>query len=146
MLASFPEDGLHRIKQLFEDEEWEEMVKSKNVLRMIDENKKPITDETSYLDVNHFYSIFDKYYDTLIDVTDLTEDQVKEGKKTILTWINSIKGIPDPVSHPTDQELSLDDASTMIEGAHKVVTKFDLRAALDILEYLPQLKLIMSCN
>ena len=80
MSASFPEDGIKKIKQLFEGKEWEELVKSENVLRMIDESGEPIRDEYNYLDVNHFYSIFDKYYEVLIDVSELMEDKVKEEK------------------------------------------------------------------
>lgn len=132
MSSAFPTDSEDRIRKLFKEKEWCNIVQNAEICRSTGEISSPIKDTFDYLGVNHFYNIFEKYYEVLFETGDTPPERVKEEKSATLRWVKSIKNVRDPLSHPTDEDLSLLDAVVVIDSARRVVKKFDETTAHSI--------------
>ena len=136
---AFPDDSEERLRKLIKEEEWTRITEDANIRRTTGEIDAHIRDNFDYLGVNHFYNIFDKYFDVLFDVGEKQPEVVREEKSAILRWIKSIKNLRDPLSHPAEEDFSLLDAITMIDCARRVVAKFNPDVELEIEKVIDEL-------
>jgi len=126
---AFPTDSEDRIRKLFKEQEWSNIVENADIRRSTGEISSPIRDSFDYLGVNHFYNVFETYYDVLFETGDKPPERVKEEKSATLRWVKAVKNIRDPLSHPTEEDFSLLDAVVVIDSAKRIVKKFDVTTA-----------------
>lgn len=123
---AFPQDYLEKLRSPFQ-KEWETIKQNAYLSRNTGELSSPIIDDFDILGVNHFYNLFDKYYDILSPNDIQLEDiEKKRRKQTLLAWIKTIKDMRDPLSHPAEESFSREDAFVLLDSARRVVTRLDL--------------------
>lgn len=83
-----------------------------------------LEDEFDVLGVNHFQSLFEKYFDRLFP--DLATSPNKSGvRRELISNATKIKAVRDPMSHPSDEDLSARDAHTQLDAAARVLERID---------------------
>lgn len=82
----------------------------------------PIKDEYEIIGVEHFYNIFEKYFDSLCPVQAARSKKEKsQARQVLLTWIKQIKNVRDPVSHPTTEDISYEDSVNTLHCARRIL-------------------------
>jgi hypothetical protein len=66
LIREFPKDFKEKLKKPFKTEEWESIVKNSELSRSTGEISAEIKDEFDLLSVNHFFNIFEAYFDVLV--------------------------------------------------------------------------------
>jgi len=90
----------------------------------------PIVDSFDMLGVNHFYNIFDTYFDLLCPAAEGTTDRTRgQTKLMLLAWMKEIKNLRDSMSHPTESDFDDDDAIHMLYCDRKVLESLGLKGA-----------------
>jgi flagellar biosynthesis regulator FlaF len=123
----YPEDYEQRISKLFKNEEWQAITRDSEILRKTGEIESPLIDQIDALSVNHFYNVFDYYFDDLFpSATSLPEELRKAQKQAILTWARHTKKLRDPaLGHPGENDLTRDDALGLLDAAKRILKLFD---------------------
>ncbi len=125
--ALFPTDFEARIKALFKPDEWTDIEEAAAISRKTQELSAEVKDNIDLLGVNHFFNIFDKFFNDLVDVEiDNKNADKKRKKQNLLGWVRSIKNLRDPLSHPAEEEFSYEDAFVMLDCARRVLLVLDL--------------------
>jgi hypothetical protein len=119
-------DATEKVKTPFK-KEWQEIIDSANQSRVSGELQAALLDEFDVLGVNHFYGLFELYFDDLFpDFIDLPKKQKNLAKQAILGWSKSIKNLRDPLSHPGESDFTNDDARHMLFCARNILDAFQL--------------------
>ncbi len=101
--------------------------------------ERKAVDNADLLSVNHFYSIFEKYFVQLVDERLRPDgDALKPFKNALLSSFRDIKAVRDPISHPPETDLSPFDALQVVFNAGRVLRLLGLDSALRQLEDLRQ--------
>jgi len=123
----FPTDFEAKIKALFKPDEWSGIEEAAAVSRKAQELSAEVKDNLDLLGVNHFFNIFDKFFNDLVDPeTDNKSADKKRKKQNLLGWVRSIKNLRDPLSHPAEEEFSYEDAFVMLDCARRVLLVLNL--------------------
>lgn len=117
---AFPVDYVEKAKRPFA-KEWESIKAAADERRLTGELQAPLTDDIDVLGVNHFFNLFDAYAEHLLPATAGTEDDRKKAKKAILGWVQNIKSLRDPLSHPGEADLPYEDAFVLLDCARRVL-------------------------
>lgn len=118
----FPGDHEQRIKALFKPEEWVGIEEASSLSRRSQELSAEVKDALDLLGVNHFFNIFDKYFNEIVDAdVDNKNANKKRKKQNLLGWVRSIKNLRDPLSHPAEEEFSYEDAYVLLDCARRVL-------------------------
>ena len=134
--SRYAEEWELQIRSTFK-REWEGIKTSAHLRRDTGELSAPLRDDLDVLGVNHFYNLFDKYFELLFPaVQGLTEVERKQTKQNILHWSRTIKNLRDPVlGHPAEQDVPQQDAFMMLDSAQRVLNFInDERAAKRLAE------------
>ncbi|MCC6329471.1 MAG: hypothetical protein IT174_13230 [Acidobacteria bacterium] len=127
---AFPEDVSSKLSSSFTVEEWERTQKHAHGPRNTGALSLPIKDDFDILSVNHFFSIFDRYYEVLVHSKQPapTNDSKEKGqqKKKLLEWFKTIKDLRDPLSHPADDDFSREDAYVLLDSARRALIRINL--------------------
>ena len=117
----FPNDHNLRLKKLFGDD-WTKAAENANLSRENLGTTTAIRDDYDLLGINHFYSVFDQYYDRLFS-TDAGQpkNRPRPVKARFLGNVKAIKDGRDPLSHPVDEELSFEEAHHLLYSAQEVL-------------------------
>lgn len=134
----FPADYLERVKRPFL-KEWDSIKAAAEERRRTGELQSSLIDDVDILGVNHFFNLFDVYAAQLIPDAGGSDDQRKKAKKAFLGWMQSIKALRDPLSHPAEADLSFEDAFVLLDCARRVLTQIGARDADRIRELAAQL-------
>jgi tetratricopeptide (TPR) repeat protein len=132
------------IKSPFKDDEWEKIKSNAYMLRQVGLTDWVIKDSVDLLSVNHFFNIFDKYYDLLVEAEKLSRKRPEytKRKQNILAWIKEIKDIRDPLSHPSEMDIPKEDAYRLLDCARRVLMQIGCNdAANSIKELMTELML-----
>jgi len=123
----YPTDYEQYIKRLFKDEEWQTITRDAEMLRKTGEIESPLVDGIDVLSVNHFYNVFDCYFDDLFPSAVSLPEEVRKGQRqAVLTWAKHIKRLRDPaLGHPSEKDLSRDDAFGLLDAARRILKLFD---------------------
>jgi hypothetical protein len=128
---AFPSDHLDRLIAPF-SKEWGKISASAAERRSTGEIASEIKDDFDILGVNHFFNLFDAYYDALCAVpATLTPEQKKQEKNALLQWLKVIKNLRDPLSHPSEQDFTFEDSFMLIDSARRVLVKLELKQAAE---------------
>jgi len=122
-----PTDYEQCIKRLFKDEEWQKITQDAAMLRGTGEIESPLVDGIDVLSVNHFYNVFDCYFDDLFpSAISLPEEVKKSQRQAVLSWAKHIKRLRDPaLGHPSEEDLSREDAFGLLDAARRILKLFD---------------------
>jgi tetratricopeptide (TPR) repeat protein len=129
------------MKGLF-GESWEKAARNAALSRDQGGTATTIKDEYDLLGVNHFYELFDKFWDKLFSAeAGHPQATPRPVKSKALGNLKAIKDGRDPLSHPVDEEISHEEAMGLLIDAKQVVTALGLHApAADLSELITQLE------
>ena len=129
MIDAFPTIYEEKIRAPFE-KEWDTLRLNAQERRQTGEISAEIVDDFDLLSVNHFFNLFDAYYDKLCPpLSGPNEAHHKLGKQTVLQWIKTIKNLRDPLSHPSEQDFSYEDSFVLLDCARRVLLRLNLSEA-----------------
>ncbi len=134
--TAFPTEAAAKIRSPFQ-KEWESLQQNASMSRLSGEVTAPIADDFDLLSVNHFFNLFDLYYDSLFATPqDGLAGEVKRQKQTLLNWIKKIKDLRDPLSHPTEADFSAEDAFVLLDCAKRVLIRIGVEDAAEQVRHL----------
>lgn len=122
----FPTEWEIKLRSPFKLEEWETVKKNALAARATGELGSEVRDDFDLLSVNHFFNLFDSYYDVLFENGTQGISGGKREKQTLLGWAKTIKVLRDPLSHPSEQDLSREDAFQLLDCARRVLLRLHL--------------------
>lgn len=121
-----PSDFAQKLKRPFQ-KEWDEMTASAFERRSTGELSAEIKDEFDLLGVNHFFNLFDAYYEDLCpEPAQPDEKQRKANKQALLQWLRTVKNLRDPLSHPSEVDFSYEDSFILLDCARRVLLRLNL--------------------
>lgn len=122
----FPTGWENILRSPFKQEEWETANKNALVARATGELGSEVRDDFDLLSVNHFFNLFDSYYDVLFENGAQGASGGRREKQALLGWAKTIKALRDPLSHPSEQDLSREDAFQLLDCARRVLLRLHL--------------------
>lgn len=122
----YPEEYEAKLRSPF-FKEWDAVKKNAMDSRLTGEVEAGILDDFDLLGTNHFFNLFDVYYEDLLssDPT-IPPETRKRQKQTLLNWMRTIKTMRDPLSHPSEQDLSDEDCFQFLDCARRVLMRLAL--------------------
>lgn len=122
----FPGDHLAQMKRLF-GESWTKAAANANHAREHGGTGTAIRDDYDLLGVNHFYDIFDRFFDKLFSATaGHPAHQPRPSKPKLLGNLKQIKDCRDPLSHPVEEEVPYHEAFGLLLDAKQVLDALGL--------------------
>ncbi len=121
----FPSEWQERLQAPFR-KEWESIRNNAMVPRATGELESELRDDFDLLSVNHFFNLFDSYYDLLFRNNLPLGSDAKKEKSAVLEWTRTIKTLRDPISHPGEQDLPREDAFQLLDCARRVLLRLGL--------------------
>jgi hypothetical protein len=126
--GAYPEDYVEKLKKPFE-KEWGKITESALERRQTGEIASELTDDFDLLGVNHFFNLFEAYYDELCKCAPgIEEGQKKKQKQALLQWLKTIKNLRDPLSHPSEDDFTFEDSFILLDCARRVLTRLGLES------------------
>ena len=117
----YPTDHVQRMKKVF-GQEWETAVQNANKSREILGTTTTIRDEYDLLGTNHFFGIFEKFFDKLFTPeAGQSENVPKPVKARFLGNVKAIKDGRDPLSHPVEEEIPFEEAHHLLIEAKQIL-------------------------
>lgn len=129
MTETFAEEAVEKLQAPFQ-KEWELVKANAMALRTSGELGNSVADDFDFLSVNHFFNLFDAYYETLSsDISSGSDADKKRQKQALLGWIKQIKSQRDPLSHPTEEDFNREDSYVLLDCARRVLLRLGLSDA-----------------
>lgn len=117
----FPEDHIQRMKKTF-GEDWEKAAQNAKQSRESLGTTTVVRDEYDLLGTNHFYGIFERFYDKIFTPeAGQPHNLPKPVKPRFLGNLKAIKDCRDPLSHPVEEEISLEEAHHLLYVAQEIL-------------------------
>ncbi|HLG95881.1 MAG TPA: ATP-binding protein [Bryobacteraceae bacterium] len=134
--VSYPANWSEKLRKPFE-KEWDKLIASATERRRTGEIACEIVDDFDLLGVNHFFNLFDVYYDDLCDCPSGTDEaQKKKEKQAILQWLKTTKNLRDPLSHPSDEDFSYEDSFILLDCARRVLVRLGFQVEAETIRQL----------
>ncbi|NNB95033.1 hypothetical protein HI113_14125 [Corallococcus exiguus] len=128
LTEAFPTDFIKKLQNPFQ-KEWPEIQAAANERRATGELTAPLIDDFDLLGVNHFFNIFDTHFDLLVPApANSSPSERKLAKRATLQWIQNIKALRDPLSHPAETDFPFEDAFILLDCARRVLQQVNLQA------------------
>ncbi len=125
MTRVFPKDWSSRLKKPFGDE-WAKAESNANLSRANLGTTTIVRDDFDLLGTNHFYNVFDIYFDKLFTVeAGHRVDAAKPVKARFMGNLKAIKDCRDPLSHPVEDEVPVQEAQHLLYCAQEVLKWID---------------------
>lgn len=135
----FPNDHLQQMKRLF-GEGWTKAAANATLSRETGGTATTIRDDYDLLGVNHFFEIFDRFFDKLFGGVIQPAGHARPVKSKFLGNLKAIKDGRDPLSHPVEEEISYDEAFGLLIDAKQVLSAMGLdQSAAEIAKLMDQL-------
>jgi tetratricopeptide (TPR) repeat protein len=117
----FPGDHIQRMKKTF-GEDWEKAAQNASQSRDILGTKTIVRDEYDLLGTNHFYGIFERFYDKIFTPeAGQPANLPRPVKPRFLGNLKAIKDGRDPLSHPVEEEISFEEAHHFLYTAQEIL-------------------------
>lgn len=82
----------------------------------------PILDEFDLLGVEHFYTVFEKFFLELCShKQDANKKEQNQARQVLTGWMKQIKNVRDPVAHPVSADINYEDSLQTLYCARKVL-------------------------
>ena len=129
LAAKYPDKWEDKISAPFR-KEWDDIRLAAETRRKTGELDGSLIDEADLLGVNHFYNLFELYFDDLFpDTEELSRSDRKQSKQALLAWARNIKNLRDPVlGHPAEADVTDEDAYIMLDSARRILGYIDVPA------------------
>lgn len=126
MREAFPTDFMVKLRAPFQ-KDWDRTKQNALTPRNTGELSAQVSDEFDLLGVNHFFNLFDSYYDVLTNNSGAgnTEEKKRE-KQALLSWIKTIKNLRDPLSHPVEEDFNREDSFQILDCARRALLRLNL--------------------
>ena len=128
LCGSFPKDFKEKLRKPFKVEEWEGIVRNSELSRSTGEISSEIKDDFDLLSVNHFFNIFEAYFDVLVPLDHQQVAHKARIRQTLLQWMKTVKTFRDPISHPSEEDLSYEDSFSVLDCARRTLNLLKLDA------------------
>ena len=131
--SKYPDDWQDKISAPFH-KEWEDIRGAAEIRRNTGELDGSLIDDADLLGVNHFYNLFESYFDDLFSGTEkLSGSDRRQSKQALLIWARNIKNLRDPVlGHPAEADVTDEDAYIMLDSARRILEYIDVHAAVTV--------------
>jgi len=117
----FPDDHIQRLKKTF-GEDWEKAAQNASHSRETLGTTTTVRDEYDLLGTNHFFGVFDRFYDKIFSPeAGQTPSLPKPVKTRFFGNLKAIKDGRDPLSHPVEEEISFEEAHHFLYLAQEVL-------------------------
>ncbi|HZR64409.1 MAG TPA: hypothetical protein VFA85_04625 [Terriglobales bacterium] len=117
----FPDDHIQRVKKTF-GEEWDKAAQNAALSRDNLGTRTIVRDDYDLLGTNHFFGLFERFYDKLFSPDAGQPPNLPRPVKTrLLGNLKAIKDGRDPLSHPVEQEISFEEAHFLLYAAQEVL-------------------------
>ncbi len=117
----FPEDHIQRMKKTF-GEDWEKAAQDASRSRENLGTTTIVRDEYDLLGTNHFYGIFERFYDKIFTPEAGQSPKIpKPVKARFLGNLKAIKDCRDPLSHSVEEEISFEEAHHFLYLAQEIL-------------------------
>jgi tetratricopeptide (TPR) repeat protein len=121
----FPQDFSNRLKKPFGDE-WTKAESNANLSRANLGTTTTIRDDFDLLGTNHFYNLFDIYFDKLFTPdAGHRANTPKPVKARFMGNLKAIKDCRDPLSHPVEEEVPIQEAQHLLYCAQEILRWID---------------------
>lgn len=126
LCSAYPQNFEVKLHAPFQ-REWEVIRQHALEVRQSGELDAPLIDDFDLLSVNHFFNLFDAYYDVLCGpkVTGTAQDQ-KQQKQVFLNWLKTIRNLRDPLSHPSEQDFTREDSFMILDCSRRILNRLGL--------------------
>lgn len=91
-----------------------------------------VRDDYDLLSVSHFYTLFDAYYEKIF------QSAIKRGvlaakpnRPKLLGALKSVKDFRDPLSHPVEEDVSIEEAVAVLSDVRQILLALGLKARAD---------------
>jgi hypothetical protein len=126
MVSVYHGESGAKLRKPFE-KEWDKIKSSAAERRKTGELATDVADDFDLLGVNHFFNLFDAYSDVLCAYSDGSDkDQRSKERNALLGWMKTVKNLRDPLSHPSDEDFSFEDAFVLLDCARRILTRLGL--------------------
>lgn len=128
------------IRRLYQ-REWADIEKSSDLAHATGATERKPRDELDHLSVNHFRALFEKYWDEIGPAGARANPEfARKIRKHLLTHIDEVIVIRNPISHPPEEPLPLLDAIRCVDAARRALGLLGLsEAASQAAEVLDEL-------
>ncbi len=117
----FPEDHIQRMKKTFA-EDWEKAAENASRSREMLGTTTAVRDEYDLLGTNHFYSLFERFYDRIFtSEAGQPANLPRPVKPRFLGNLKAIKDGRDPLSHPVEEEISSEEAHHLLYSCQEIL-------------------------
>ena len=124
--SAFPSNHSEKLRRPFQ-KEWEDLQRAALNSRLSGGTATTVKDEYDLLSVGHFYSIFDAYFSEIFGCSLCNEIRLpKPNRPKLLGALKSIKDFRDPLSHPVEEEVSYEEAVTVLANVRQVLLALGL--------------------
>jgi len=127
LIRDFPKDFKEKLKKPFKTEEWDSIVKNSDLSRSTGEISAEIKDDFDLLSVNHFFNIFEAHFDVLVPLDHTRVPHKTRIRQTLLQWLKTVKTFRDPISHPSEEDLSYEDSFLVLDCARRTLQTLKAR-------------------
>ena len=119
-------DAAAAVRGCFRQSEWEELTLVAVQSRAAGTITNAPSDEIDLLDVSKFANVFEKHFDLLFPGDPEKFDRFRLSRRQmILSLARIIRAGRDPVAHPVEGQIPVDDARLLVDAARRVVISFD---------------------
>ena len=131
--TEYPDDWMEKLTSPFK-KEWSTIYENAQSVRDTGEVATPLNDAFDCLSVNHFYNLFERYFDLLFpDIMTKPPPILRATRSAILQKARTIKRLRDPLlGHPPESPISLADAFDLLNSASYVLEYIDNMAADEV--------------
>jgi tetratricopeptide (TPR) repeat protein len=140
LMRNFPKDFKEKLKKPFKAEEWDSIVKNSELSRSTGEISAEIKDDFDLLSVNHFFNIFEAYFDILVPLDHTKAPHKTRIRQTLLQWLKTVKTFRDPISHPSEEDLSYEDSFLVLDCGRRTLQTLKLDGVERLRELMDTLR------
>ena len=120
--ATYADDAVGHLRRVFGPDFWTEVEEASARARSAGAVSSRASDEFDLVDVAHIANIVEAEFDVLFPGPSSEPKGNRSSRRDqILRWVRTVKSVRDPISHPVEQEISLEDARATIDSARRVV-------------------------
>ena len=126
----YPDDWEARVRLPFQ-KEWDQIRENADLRRRTGEISENPLEDIELLGVNHFYNLFDTYFDECFPCRDnISSQEHRQIKHAVLGWSREIKNLRDALlGHPATDDVPQQDALRMLDSARRILDFIDPTAS-----------------
>lgn len=132
--SAFPNEYMDKLRSPLQ-KEWNEIKRNATLVRQTGEISSDLVDDFDILSVNHFYNLFERYYNVFFpnDAT-MDDSEKKRRRNSILSWFKTVKDYRDPLSHPAEEDFSREDAFQLLDSARRILDRLGLESEVILIK------------